>query len=765
MKNKFYYKIKHYFANSLSICLILSLSTITYANTKTASSGKISKSEPKNAVQTINDLVATEDYLAEIDERAEQLKNEILNSETEINVTGTIYYVSNNGNDSNDGKSPERAWATLSKVNKATLGKGDAVLFERGGIWRGQLTTKSGVTYSAYGEGDKPKLYNSVQAADPELWIETDMENVYEYAETFPFSNEPGNIIFNEGEACGIKKIVGEYEYYKERGLELEKFTGVKDLDENLEFYHHIPTGKLYLYCEEGNPGELYSSIEIALRQTIIKNQSANNVTIDNLCIKYTGSHGIGSWTCNDLTVTNCEFGWIGGSIQAEATPYYRFGNAIEIYGGCDGYTVRNCYIHQIYDAGVTHQLDATEDTLMNNINYVNNLFEYCTYSIEYWLDKKSGSSPKLLMSNIIIKDNISRFVGLGWGDQRPNKEQAAHIKGWDRMNPAENFVIENNIFDRSKYMILHIGASDAASLPEMKNNTYIQFPDEKFGRFGLVPTKVVMFDQNISTYIKNNLKENGAEVRYALPEGMTKLPFNYIENGGDTKTFLSYTYTAKDGTTLPFKVILPDNYDENKKYPLLLYLHSQNERGNDNISQFNGNNSYIIDRLYNETNPDYDCIILAPQCPSLGKWVDVTSWSKGNYSIDEIPESKYLAAVVDLVKDIQEIYSVDENRLYAAGVSMGGYGVWDIAARHPGMFKAIIPVSGAGDVSKAKNFKGTAVWVFHRKNDYTVDSKYSKAMVEALKAAGVDVKYDEYNDITTECWEKEDLLEWLFKQ
>ena len=104
--------------------------------------------------------VANEKLLKEIDEKAEALKRKILNAKDEIRIAGKAYYVSNNGNDENDGKSPETPWASLTKVNSFALQSGDGVFFERGGLWRGWINAKEGVTYAAYGKGDKPIFYS-----------------------------------------------------------------------------------------------------------------------------------------------------------------------------------------------------------------------------------------------------------------------------------------------------------------------------------------------------------------------------------------------------------------------------------------------------------------------------------------------------------------------------------------------------------------------------------------------------------------------------
>ena len=103
----------------------------------------------------------TEQYLHELNLRSDERKQKIINSSSEINPAGNIFYVSNNGDDRNDGKSPGTAWATLDRVNSFSYAKDDAVLFERGGLWRGQLQCCGDVAYSAYGISEKPKIYGS----------------------------------------------------------------------------------------------------------------------------------------------------------------------------------------------------------------------------------------------------------------------------------------------------------------------------------------------------------------------------------------------------------------------------------------------------------------------------------------------------------------------------------------------------------------------------------------------------------------------------
>ncbi|MBO7148715.1 MAG: hypothetical protein J6V93_02555 [Clostridia bacterium] len=110
-------------------------------------------------------LPLTNDAEDEILSGAESLKKKIINSESisPDSISGTVYYVSNNGNDNNSGTSPDDALATISAVNALKLNPGDGVFFERGSLFRGPtLSMKAGVTYSSYGEGEKPKIWRSL---------------------------------------------------------------------------------------------------------------------------------------------------------------------------------------------------------------------------------------------------------------------------------------------------------------------------------------------------------------------------------------------------------------------------------------------------------------------------------------------------------------------------------------------------------------------------------------------------------------------------
>ena len=111
------------------------------------------------------------------------------------------------------------------------------------------------------------------------------------------------------------------------------------------------------------------------------------------------------------------------------------------------------------------------------------------------------------------MKNNLCIDAGFGWGDQRPDKDTPAHIKGWESSNRAHNFVIEDNIFIKSRYMMLQCGTEMAVFNPILKNNTYVQFEDGQFGMVGEKGRK--MYDADVESLLKNKYGEKDAKVYF----------------------------------------------------------------------------------------------------------------------------------------------------------------------------------------------------------------------------------------------------------
>ena len=495
---------------------------------------------------------ATEEFLQELEALATRRKEEIRKTMDHITVSGISYYVSNEGCDDNDGLTPESAWKTLAKVSETEFSKGDGVFFRRGDIFRGFLKTRSDVTYAAYGEGDKPRFYGWEKSlADPALW------ELYDAAHHIWKWKEPildcGTLVFNDGEAH-CRKLIPSYlnGQFVCRDDETRVFDMAKEMTKDLDLFCRYETnltqkpskgedfpipaldwnslGELYLRCDRGNPAEVFHSIEALTRRHMFQVGSSSNVTIDNLCLKYIGTHAIGAGGfVRGLHVSNCEIGWVGGAIQhyLGTDPNYpqgrrgtvtRYGNAIEIYGGCDDYIVSNCYIYQVYDAGITHQVTTNgKKFTMTDIHYLNNLIEHCVYSIEYFLEKTGGDTESYI-DGCEMCGNFLRFSGYGWGQQRHNTYTPAHIKGWSYENTARNYTIHDNIFDRAAYRMVHLVAKEAESCPVMYNNTYIQKYGHTLGQYGanaIAEPFNISFDERVGERIDSVLHDTNAQIYY----------------------------------------------------------------------------------------------------------------------------------------------------------------------------------------------------------------------------------------------------------
>ena len=415
---------------------------------------------------------------AGIDTVSEQMKKDILGTKNTEEyyadkMTGPKWYVSElHGNDENDGKSPATAVKTISGLNnKIRFPKsGTSILFERGGVYRGNLRPGAGMIIGSYGEGAKPIIMGSARDyASPDLWEETDVKNVYHCKIKL---NNVGVIALDHD-----IRADGNYDalYGINRILTVNVST-YADLKNDREFFSCADD--LYFYSENGNPGSRFKSIEIGTRTNIISG-SAQNVIIDNLSLKYDGAHGIGYGSTWNLTVTNCTFSWIGGSLlgnYGQTTTQY--GNAIEIFGSCNGYYVSNNWMYQIYDTAVTHQYSSSETMTMNDIRYTGNLMEYVHWGIEFY---NSGNSDKCTMTNYTAHYNVLRNGGYGWGSIVTDRQKAARLYcGSVSKGKNENLLCEYNVIDRCAGYLF----DTPSNTPEVyRNNIYVQH-EGGFGRF-----------------------------------------------------------------------------------------------------------------------------------------------------------------------------------------------------------------------------------------------------------------------------------------
>ncbi|MBQ9964797.1 MAG: hypothetical protein IJP14_06735, partial [Clostridia bacterium] len=455
------------------------------------------------------------------DDAAKALRDKILNAkDVDPDDFTNVYYISPSGNDANDGKSPETAWRNVDAINLHSdeIQAGDAVLFERGGIYRSVTSllaepipegvqrtdaqmivyAQSGVTYGAYGDPDKPKpaIYSCHKNyAWGELWQETKFENIWK---VYTPCSDAGSVVFNHGEAVGIKRFGvgvdnnnnGSVDKDENGNTLWEKAITPRNVGEyltkNFEYYHDHRNGVLYLYLDKGCPSDLYDDIEICPRDGVFKILTGvENVHIDNLAIKYVGFYGISAAEgTRGVTVTNCEMGWIGGcqwyfDTFSEGS---RIGNAIEFWETTTDAFVENNWIYQVYDAGLSPQGIGSDDiSVYTNLVMRENLVEYCTYSIE-WFDRNGADANKdhdSQWNGYYIENNILRFAGYGFGRQRQDGSPApSHICGW--MYKYDNplyLYIRNNTFDCSEMNTVYWWWDDERTYPNtvISGNTFYE--------------------------------------------------------------------------------------------------------------------------------------------------------------------------------------------------------------------------------------------------------------------------------------------------
>jgi predicted peptidase len=212
----------------------------------------------------------------------------------------------------------------------------------------------------------------------------------------------------------------------------------------------------------------------------------------------------------------------------------------------------------------------------------------------------------------------------------------------------------------------------------------------------------------------------------------------------------------------------VPLNYDESKEYPVVVLLHGAGERGTDNVNQL----ANMVPNLFNQNKAVIaDSIVICPQCPWNNQWVD-TPWTGGNYSVDNVPESNELKAVIELIKEVQGKYSCDENRPYAMGLSMGGFGSWDMLMRHTEMFAGAVIMCGGADTSYAEKLKDMPIYTAHGTSDTTTVpyNNSTKPMVDALiKAGNENVIFKPVIGAGHVMWEPfaqdPEVIGWLFEQ
>lgn len=247
---------------------------------------------------------------------------------------------------------------------------------------------------------------------------------------------------------------------------------------------------------------------------------------------------------------------------------------------------------------------------------------------------------------------------------------------------------------------------------------------------------------------------------------------------------FEAKIFKSASGEILPYRLFVPKDYSAKKSYPLVLWLHGGSGRGDDNLKNITGLGGFgAIVWVKTENQAKNPCIIVVPQCPANKQWLireDAGVRPEGEElspeqirslerSVDSIKASEPLIAACELVEFLQKTHSIDPNRLYVAGASMGGSGVWALIAAYPEKFAAAMPLCGPGAVPTASRLTKIAIWAFHGDKDTVIPVAFTRRMIEAIKQAGGQPKYTELagagHQMMEQVFSIPEVLPWLFAQ
>jgi predicted peptidase len=226
---------------------------------------------------------------------------------------------------------------------------------------------------------------------------------------------------------------------------------------------------------------------------------------------------------------------------------------------------------------------------------------------------------------------------------------------------------------------------------------------------------------------------------------------------------------TTVDASTYTYQVFVPRRPTRYTRAPVILYLHGAGERGTDGQLQ----TMVGLGPVVKARAESFPAIVVFPQAPPDSAWSGVPG----------------RAAMQALEAALRE-FGGDPTRIYLTGLSMGGYGTWNLALEHAGRFAALVPVCGGLHAlhafpnirvtqvppddpdpytTAAVRLAAVPIWLFHGEADRTVPVEESRRMADALRRAGAPVRYTEYPGVGHNSWESAyndpELWRWLFAQ
>ena len=227
----------------------------------------------------------------------------------------------------------------------------------------------------------------------------------------------------------------------------------------------------------------------------------------------------------------------------------------------------------------------------------------------------------------------------------------------------------------------------------------------------------------------------------------------------------------------MPYRLYVPRNMAAGAKYPLVVFLHGGGERGEDNEKTLTANQGGTV-WATPEAQAKNPAFVLVPQARAV--------WN-GGFGVTRNPNNEiFLGNVFPIAQDTQTAHQllmkvlkdhpqIDTSRLYATGLSQGGFGVWAWNLAHPDLFAAVVPIAAGANPVAVAALKNKPIWAFHAEADPVIPVSFSRDSVKALQAAGSAVRYTEYpadtylHPMAHFSWvpalKNAQMREWLFQQ
>ncbi len=213
------------------------------------------------------------------------------------------------------------------------------------------------------------------------------------------------------------------------------------------------------------------------------------------------------------------------------------------------------------------------------------------------------------------------------------------------------------------------------------------------------------------------------------------------------------------------YRLLKPMAIASGVDYPLVLFLHGADERGSDNRSQL----KYMPEWLAAaDARARYPCFLVVPQCRGDKLWVETPR--AFDRSAPRQAPGPQMQVVINILDEVLNSFPIDRQRLYLTGLSMGGYGSWDVGTRLADRWAAVAPICGGGDELYADRLVGVPVWAWHGDADDVVPVTRSRRMIQAIRQAGGEPKYSELATVGHDSWtpaytDPQGLLPWMFAQ